>query len=220
MNGVEPRYDSTNLTTRSTVHGAMMRRTLVFILGAALLGACAPVTPSTPTLAPTQPAPKAVPTQGHRPNVDWLVYHDPAVGFSIGHPLTWQQSQGQGYPVVFTLQAAPGTTLINKTMEINVTPDAKVCNEGTYLSDTGSTSPQQVTVNAINFLKETGSGIGAGNIYDWTGYSTLKGTTCITITFVLHSANAGVYSTEPAPFDKAAESQIFGELLDTFRFGP
>ena len=196
-----------------------MRTSLLLILGIALLAGCSPATPSAPTL-PASAGATAVTTQAHLPNVDWLAYHDPTVGFSIQHPLTWLQSQGQGYPVVFTLQAAPGTTLVNKTMEINVTPDAKICNEGTYLSDTGSTSPQQVRLNGINFLKETGSGIGAGNIYDWTGYSVLKDTTCITITFVLHSANAGVYSTEPAPFDKAAESQIFDQLLNTFRFDP
>ena len=196
-----------------------MRSSLFFILGTALLAACSPATPSTPT-PPASAAVTPVPTQAHLPNVDWLAYHDPTVGFSIQHPLTWQQSQGEGYPVVFTLTAAPGTTLINKTMEINVTPDAKICNEGTYLSDTGSTSPQPVTVRGLNFLRETGSGIGAGNIYNWTGYSTLKGTTCITITFVLHSANAGVYSTEPASFDKAAESQIFDQLLNTFKLDP
>jgi len=35
--------------------------------------------------------------------------------------------------------------------------------------------------------------------------------------FVLHSADPGVYATAPSPFDKAAESAIFNELLGTYR---
>jgi hypothetical protein len=203
-----------------------MRQTLVVVLGIAiLLAACSPATPTPPTDFPTRPPTAipaamatAVPTQGHLPNVDWLAYHDEKAGFSIQHPLTWQESDAGGYPVVFTLEAAPGTTLVNKTMEINVTEDATDCKETTYSSDTGTTSPENVTVNGISFLKEQGSGIGAGNIYDWTSYSTMKGSACINLTFVLHSANSGVYSTKPAPFDKVAESEVFDELLNTFKF--
>jgi len=202
-----------------------MRQTLFVILGISiLLAACSPATP-TPNDFPTRPptdvpteAATAIPTQGHLPNVDWLAYHDEKVGYSIQHPLTWQESDAGGYPVTFALEAAPGTTLVNKTMEINVTEDAADCKETTYSSDSGTTSPENVTVNGIGFLKEQGSGIGAGNIYDWTSYSTVKGSACINLTFVLHSANAGVYDTEPAPFDRAAESEVFDELLNTFKF--
>ncbi len=201
--------------------GASMRPPVLCLLSMSLaLAACAPSRPAVATSEPSPAPATGIPTEGHLPQVDWLAYRDPTGGFSIQHPLTWQESQGSGYPVVFTLQAAPGTTLLNKTMEIMVTPDSAECKESTYSSDTGTTSPHQVVINGVNFLKETGSGIGAGNIYDWTAYSTRRGTTCITITFVLHSANAGVYSTEPAPFDKVAESVVFDELIDTFRFGP
>jgi hypothetical protein len=203
------------------IQGANMRQTLFEILGISfLLAACGTLMP-TPNEFPPMPSTEAltsVPTKGHLPNVDWLAYHDGSAGFSIQHPLTWQKSDADGYPVVFTLEAAPGTTLINKTMEINVTKNITDCKEKTYTSETGTTSPANVTVNGISFLKEQGSGIGAGNIYDWMSYSTIKGSTCINLTFVLHSANAGVYSTEPAPFDKAAESEVFDELLNTFKF--
>jgi hypothetical protein len=203
----------------------MMRQTLLLVLGTALLAACVLVTPPTPTTAPTQPAPTiaptepaptVAPTEGHLPNVDWLAYHSDLGWFTIQHPLTWQQSDNGGDPVEFVLPAAPGTTLLEKFMDIDVTPNATDCRELRYSGD--NTTSENISVNGVNFLKETGAGLGAGNVYEWTGYSTLKGTTCISITFVLHSANPGVYSTAPPDFDEAAESAIFDEILNTFKF--
>ena len=206
-----------------------MRKTSIAMLGiAVLLASCRPSKPILPAISPTVEQPTVVsttpaaavptPTQGDLPNADWQTYHDSRAAFSIQHPLTWRESDAGGYPVVFNLTAVPGTTLISKSMEINVTENAADCKEITYTSDTGTTSPKNVTENGISFLRESGSGFVAGNIYDWTSYSTMKGSTCINLTFVLHSANSGVYSTEPAPFDKSAESTIFASLLNTFQF--
>ncbi len=117
---------------------------------------------------------------------------------------------------MFALQAAPGTSLIEKTMEINVRATAGECKQSTYGAAAGTSS--QVTVNGIDFLKEHGSGVAAGNIYDWTSYSTAKDGNCITLTFVLHSSSSGVYPTEPAPFDRAAESAVFADILNTLQF--
>lgn len=164
---------------------------------------------------PLPPAPESVPTQGHLPNVDWLTYSDPA-GFSIQHPLTWQQRNNEGDPPLFSLEAAPGTTLLEKYVQIYVTPDATECSQKLYGGET--IPPSEVTINGVQFLKEAGAGLGAGNVYEWTGYSTMKGTTCISILFVLHSANPGVYSTEPPAFDYAAESAVFDEMINTFRY--
>ena len=83
-----------------------MRQTLVCALGIAiLLAACNPAMP-TPSDFPTRPPTEiptvvatAIPTQGHLPNVDWLAYHDDKTGFSVQHPLTWQESDAGGYPV-------------------------------------------------------------------------------------------------------------------------
>lgn len=196
----------------------MIRAILVLLAASLAAEACGPRPLSQPPSTPTSAAPEVTPTQGHLPQVDWLAYHDEVGGFSIQFPLTWQRQNPTGYPVVYSLPAAPGTMLLEKRMEINVTPNASQCRESTYQSAPGGSPAQQVAINGIDFLKETGSGIATGNLYDWTAYSTLKGSTCITITFVLHSASSGVYSTEPAPFDKAAESEIFAELLSTFKF--
>lgn len=187
-----------------------MKRALfgVFVIAAAAL-ACGLV-PGAPAAVQTP-----TPTAAHLPNVDWLTYSDPA-GFSIQHPLTWQQVSNEGDPPLFSLQAAPGTTLLEKYMQIGVTPDASECRQMLYGGET--IKPSTVTINGVEFLKEAGAGLGAGNVYEWTGYSTLKGTTCISILFVLHSANPGVYATEPPAFDYEAESAVFDELINTFRF--
>lgn len=177
--------------------------------------------PALPTALPAvtlQPA-TASAAPAHLPNVDWLTYHDDVGGFSIQHPLTWQQRNNPGDPIEFVLTAAPGTTLLEKLLDIDVTPNAGECRERRY-DGGGSLTSESVTRNGVNFLKETGAGLGAGNIYEWTGYSTQKGATCITITFVLHSANPGVYATPPPAFDAAAESQVFEAMLDTFRLDP
>ena len=163
------------------------------------------------------PFPPPIPTQGPLPHVSWLAYHDDRVGFSIQHPLTWQRVDDGSGPVVLALQAAPGTNLLEKRLEINVRPEAADCKQATYEGG-GGAAPKTVSVNGVEFLREAGTGIAAGNIYDWTSYSTRKNTTCITLTFVLHSSSSGVYPTEPAPFDRAAESAIFDEMLNTFRF--
>ncbi len=179
---------------------------LLLPLGVVLLAACG------------RAFPPPIPTRGPLPNVDWLTYHDATGGFSIQHPPTWQRSDNGGYPVVFALQAAPGTSLIEKTLEINVRTTAGECKQSTYGGAVGASSP--VTVNGVEFLKEQGSGIAAGNIYDWTSYSTVKDGDCITLTFVLHSSSSGVYPTEPAPFDKTGESAVFDQILHTFQFDP
>jgi hypothetical protein len=153
--------------------------------------------------------------------VDWQTYQDEAIGFSIQHPLTWRRRDPGGYPVVFALTAAPGTTLLEKTMEIQVADGVGGCRETRYNTTNAAEPPARVAAAAgIEFLREVGGGIAAGNIYDSTSYSTPKGPACITITFVLHSSGSGVYPTEPAPFDRAAEAEIFGRLLDTFRLDP
>lgn len=194
-----------------------MKMTYTLLAGILLAAACAPAAQPSAMPPPTQ---SPLQTQGPLPHVDWMAYRDAIAGFSIQFPLTWQRQNPTGYPVVYTLTAAPGTTLLEKRLEINVTPEATQCKESTYDSAASTTSPEDVTVAGIQFLKETGTGVAAGNIYDWTGYSTLKGTACVTITFVLHSASSGVYGTEPAPFDRASEWQVFDEILSTFRFDP
>jgi hypothetical protein len=173
-------------------------------VGAGMAAAPSPVAAATPVITPTHP--------------DWVVYHDPA-GFSIEHPADWKQLEGKAPPVIFEADVPPGTTLSRKSMRISVFETAGAdCTDpySTFGQQTGA--PQAGTVNGIAFLKESSGDQAMNQIHNWTSYSTLKGTTCISIALVLDSTNVGVYSTEPAPYDPAKESAVFDEVLKTFRF--
>lgn len=106
-----------------------------------------------------------------------------------------------------------GTNLGQKYLDVLVTPNATVCKDP---HTSQMSTSENVTINGIQFLKETGSEGAAGNIYDWVGYSTMKGTSCINLTFILHSTNPGVYPTPPPLFDKAAESAVFPVIMSTY----
>jgi hypothetical protein len=75
---------------------------------------------------------------------------------------------------------------------------------------------QNVTINGIAFLKETGEDAGAGNLWDWIAYSTTKGTACISLTFILHSLNPGNFTTPPPVFDMNSESAVFSTIMSTY----
>ncbi len=110
---------------------------------------------------------------------------------------------------------ASGTLLLEKYLEVKVTEGLTPCKVQNMESVTSS---ENVTINNIQFLKETGQGAAAGNVFDWTGYSTTKNNACISMVFVLHSANPGVYTTPPPNFDKAAESAVFTTIMSSFNW--
>jgi hypothetical protein len=111
------------------------------------------------------------------------------------------------------LPFAANTDLVQKYVDVNVVEGAATCKSP-------ATGPQatseNITIGGIQFLKETGSEGAAGQVYDWQGYSLTKGTACISLTFVLHSANAGAFPTPPPVFDKAAESAVFSTIMTTY----
>ncbi len=82
------------------------------------------------------------------------------------------------------------------------------------------TSSGNVTINGISFLKETGSEVAAGNLFEWESYSAIRPNTnaCVSVAFVLRSDNTGTTSL-PA-FDKVAESSVFQLILSTFDWMP
>jgi hypothetical protein len=143
--------------------------------------------------------------------------YESAAGFSIQYPTSWQRLDTGDYPIVFSKQAAPGTTLLEKRMEIDVRDLGLDCHQTSYGGAVVSDTRTSLQTDGGSFLVETGTGIAAGNIYEWVSYSATRGFNCVTITFVLHSADPGVYATQPPPYDKAAESAIFDELLGTYR---
>lgn len=110
-----------------------------------------------------------------------------------------------------------GTNLVEKYLEATVTESASVCKYSGLI-----TTSETVTINGTQFLKETGGEGAAGNLYDFVAYSAFKpGTaTCVTVLFVLHSTNPGVYTTPPPIFDMAAESAVFATIMSTFGWIP
>jgi Ig-like domain from next to BRCA1 gene len=108
-----------------------------------------------------------------------------------------------------------GTNLLEKYIQVNVEENKSPCTSSPAV-DGAPTSTENVTINNISFVKTTGQGAAAGNRYDWTSYATANNTSCISLAFILHSANPGNYSTPPPVFDSAKESAVIGTTMATY----
>lgn len=107
----------------------------------------------------------------------------------------------------------PGTNLLSKYIQVNVVEGASPCVSPAVENPTAS---EDVTINGIQFLKQTGQGAAAGNRYDWTAYSNTSNNACISLAFILHSANPGNYPTPPPEFDMPAESAVIETTMSTY----
>jgi photosystem II stability/assembly factor-like uncharacterized protein len=154
-----------------------------------------------PTFTPTP-----VPAQ-------WLMYTNQQYGFQFMYPPQSQiLSQSPTY-LKMNLPFTPGTNLGEKYLETIVAENANPCQSP--LTTAHSTS-ENVVINSIPFLKQTGGDAGVGNIYEWEAYSTSSNNVCVSMDFVLHSTNPD-NSEPPLPvFNKAAESAVFMQIMSTF----
>jgi Ig-like domain from next to BRCA1 gene len=107
-----------------------------------------------------------------------------------------------------------GTNLLEKYVQVNVEENKNPCTSPAV--DGAPASTESITINNIPFVKMTGQGAAAGNRYDWTAYSTTNNNACISLAFILHSANPGNYSTPPPVFDSAKESAVIGTTMATY----
>ena len=114
------------------------------------------------------------------------------------------------------LPISAGTNLNEKYTAVSVRENANPC----VSPAVGGTqnAPENVTINNIQFVKLTGSEGAAGNVYDWVTYSTVRNTACISLAFILHSTNPGVFTTPPPLFDKNAESAVFATIMNSFNW--
>ena len=159
------------------------------------------------------PTPTATATQTTTAN--WNTYQNTAYSFNFKFPpgsVVTSQTDTAGR--IF-LPITAGTNLIEKYIDVIVVENANPCKTPTP----GVATSQNVTINGIAFLKETGSGVATGNIYDWVAYSASKDNACTSLTFVLHSGALGNYTTPPAAFDRVAESAVFDTIMSTFAYG-
>ena len=176
-------------------------KTMLSLLVAATLAACSP----------------AGPAAGSAP-IGWTIYLDTSYGFTFAYPPEGQVTDRQdGYARIGSLPIAPDTTLVEKYIEVNISPAAYPCPTPTLNTETAS-APQELIANGLTFLQQTGGGVATGNIYEWVAYSTQKGGVCASLTFVLHYTDPANYVNPPAVFDRGAEEQIFTTILGTFRW--
>jgi len=164
----------------------------------------------TATTTPATATP--TPTSTQTTSGNWNTYQNLMYGFNFQFPpgsIVTSQTDTAGR-IFFPITA--GTNLVEKYLDVTVVENADPCQTPT----SGAATSEDVTINSIDFLKETGTGVATGNIYDWVAYSTTNNNACISLTFVLHSAALENYPTPPAPFDREAESVVFDTIMSTF----
>jgi len=146
------------------------------------------------------------------PVSSWPTYTNTTYGFEFKYPPQSQISNEQSGFVHITLPITSGTNLMEKYLETTITENANGCESP--FSSTAQTS-ETVTINGVNFLKQAGGDAAAGNHYEWTAYSTYRGNNCVSMSFMLHSLGAGAFTPPVPEFDRAAESSVFSQIMQT-----
>lgn len=171
----------------------------------------APPTATATLSAPTATTPAGTDTSG------WSVFANTKYNFQFKYPpgsTVTDQSDNTGR---ISLPITAGTLLTAKFVDVNITEGLATC--ANAIAGGGPVAASgNVTINGITFLKETGVGAAAGSAYEWEAYSAFRPNTnaCVSIAFVLQSADPGNFTTPPPPFDKAAESAVFQTIMSTF----
>ena len=172
-----------------------------------------------PTMTPSTEIPTQTSTSTPTPTTTgtdttgWNTYLDGKYLFSFKFPPgSTIDSQSDNSGRVY-LPITEGTNLSQKWVSVAVVEGANPCKSPTVGL---LISSENVTINGIQFLKETGMDGAAGSRFDATAYSTLKGNACISLSFVLRSANLGNFPTPPPAFDKSAKSAVFPTIMSTY----
>ena len=161
----------------------------------------------------SSPSDPAAPTQN--PTSGWEKYFNNKYGFEFKYPNGSSISDQSDVHARITIPViTTGTNLSEKYVDLSVLEGATTCKSPDIGGE--ATTSENITINGIQFFKEAGAGLGAGNIYEFVAYSTMSNTNCVSLTFILHSTNPGNYQTPPPEFDKAAESTVFDLLIKTF----
>ena len=170
---------------------------------------------SAPLSPPTAPPATGTPQASN----NTLTYVNQTYHFQFSYPSQGQISNQTATGAHITLPFTSGTNLVEKYLDVSVATNATTCSSPlTQGYQPGSFQSQQVSINGVNFVNESGSNAGAGNIFNWVAYSTLKGTNCISLGFTLHSTNPGNSPTPPPTFDMTAELAVFSTIVSSFAF--
>jgi hypothetical protein len=153
------------------------------------------------------------------PPPGWVCYQNALYAFEICYPEDATLSDESADHIRIDLPIAPGTNLTEKWMDVDgrtIPPDCESPQASGY--DPSAIDSHTRTIAGLDFLVQAASEGAAGNIYQWTGYSTERDSVCASLTSILHSTNPAMYSTPPAEFDKVAESEVFEQIANTFRW--
>ena len=146
----------------------------------------------------------------------WPTYTNPQYGFKFKYPNGGEIVTGSNANLArINLPFQSGTTLVEKYMNVVVVENANPCRSPLAIAANVMTS-QNVTINGITFLKEEAGEGATGHFYKWVAYTTLRGNACISLEFVLHSINPGVYSTPPPVYNEPVESSVFYDIVTQF----
>ena len=138
----------------------------------------------------------------------WEIYRNEICGFELYYPaggvVAWQTHTGARIDLPF----APGTTLREKYLLIEV---------GAGAADLPSPPAEAVEVCGRTFYLEAGWEGAVGSIYDYFRYTTvLENGELISLTFVLHSVNPCMFDSPPLAFDREQETAVFQEIILSF----
>lgn len=151
----------------------------------------------------------------------WTLYQNAKYKFQFMYPPASTVASQSDTEARIELPFTQGTLLTSKYINVSVAEGVSPC-KNTVASSAAPTSSETITINGINFLKETGSEPAAGNVYDWVSYSAVRPNTnaCVSVAFVFRSRNADADPSAPPPFDKVAEAAVFQTILSTFAWMP
>jgi len=161
-----------------------------------------------------RPIPTWTPTPSATPAADWLTFTNTRYGFKFKYPPPGPAVANNDTFATIYLPFVQGTVLQDKSLYVSAFENVNTCMGGLPLPQ----SSENVTINGITFLKQTGQDSGAGHLFRWTSYSTPRNNVCVSLNFMLDSLNPGTPATPPALYDEAAESAIFEQIVATYRW--
>jgi hypothetical protein len=147
-------------------------------------------------------------------STDWEKYFSEEYGFEFKYPKEAILSDQSAIRAHFNLPITSGTNLSQKYLDMSILEGASTCKSPNIRGTPAAT--ETVTINGVEFLKESGDATLAGNRYDYIAYSSMLNNNCVSLTFVLHSLDTGNFLTPPPEFNKVAESAIFDLIINTF----
>ena len=150
---------------------------------------------------------------------NWKLCRSEQFGFEVQYPQAGDLIDQTGTTARINLPFTAGTNLTEKYMDISAAENSATCTSPlTAGHEPGSIPTGPVQMNGITFTKETGQDGAAGSTYNWVAYSTSQGNVCVSLSFVLRSHQPELEPTPPPVFNMDEESQVFEEVVNTFRW--